>query len=54
MPGETDFRVFNEVGQIPGFDFVLYDYGYLYVKSVATSFLFCANCSGMETGIISA
>lgn len=30
IPGETDFRVFNEYGNIPGFDFALLDNGYIY------------------------
>lgn len=30
IPAETDFRIFDEVGGIPGFDFVLLDNGYIY------------------------
>lgn len=30
IPAETDFRVFSEFGDIPGFDFVLLDNGYIY------------------------
>lgn len=30
IPGETDFRVFNDVGGIPGFDFVFLENGYIY------------------------
>lgn len=30
IPGETDFRIFDEYGGIPGFDFVLLDNGYVY------------------------
>lgn len=30
IPAETDFRIFDEIGNIPGYDFVLIDNGYVY------------------------